>query len=150
MREYYTFASILKCLRVILVLTQNGTELQLELALLVDSAVSHWDLLVLVEFRVADQRNALLEIENALIKHPKLLEAHAHVIVRDKRDVSVPRASFQAHNLQRKNKIWWLQLKAKARKRRGIQQGNKDNYIPQELLQSFVKVSALSHSSHAI
>ena len=102
MGKYNAFASILKCLGVILVLTQNGTELQLELALLVDSAVSHGDLLALVEFRVTDQRNALLEIEDALVKHPKLLKAHAHVIVGDERDVSVPRASFQAHDLREK------------------------------------------------
>ena len=44
----------------ILVLTEDGAELQFEFALVVDAPVSLRDSLTLVEFRITDQGNALL------------------------------------------------------------------------------------------
>lgn len=60
MGETHTFARILECLAMVLVLRQNGAQLQLQLALLVDSSVPHGDLIALVELRVADESNGLL------------------------------------------------------------------------------------------
>ena len=99
-RQDDTFARIFQRLCMILVLAQNGTELQLELALLVDPAVPHRDLRTSVEFWLADERNALLEVEDALVEHAELLETHRHIVVRDERDVAVSRAAFQADDLQ--------------------------------------------------
>ena len=60
----------------ILVLTQDGTKLQLKLAFLIDSTVSNRYFLVLVEFGVTDQTYALFKIEDAFVEHTKLLKAH--------------------------------------------------------------------------
>ena len=64
----------------VLILTQNGTKLQLQLALLVDSTVAHRDLLALVEFRFAYHGYALLEIENAFVEHSKPNLARRHQV----------------------------------------------------------------------
>ena len=53
----------------ILVLTQDGAKLELELALVVHSPVPLRDALALVEFRITDKSNTLFQVENALIKH---------------------------------------------------------------------------------
>lgn len=67
--ETHTFARILERLAMVLVLRQNRAQLQLQLALLVDSSVPHRDLVTLVELRVADESNRLLQIKDALLKH---------------------------------------------------------------------------------
>ena len=67
----------------VLVLRQDGAQLQLQFALLVDTPVAMRDFLALVESRFTDERNALLEVEDALFKHAELLEAHRHVVVCD-------------------------------------------------------------------
>ena len=64
-----TFARILERLAVVLVLGENGAKLQLELALLVHAPVPHRDSLALVEFGIANERNRLLQVEDALFKH---------------------------------------------------------------------------------
>ena len=69
MRQVHGFASVFERLGVVLVLTQNGAKLELELALVVHSPVPLRNALALVELRLADERNALLQVENALIKH---------------------------------------------------------------------------------
>lgn len=66
-----TFARILQRLRMVLVLTQDGTELQLQLAFVVYSLVPHRNPLSLVEFRVADKSDALFKVEDALFEHTK-------------------------------------------------------------------------------
>ena len=77
------FARIIEGFRVVLILTKNGAKLKLELAFLIDAAVALADFLALVEFMVTNERDTLLQIENALFKHAKLLEAHRHVVVSD-------------------------------------------------------------------
>ena len=51
----------------ILVLTEDGAKLQLELALVIHSPIPLRDVLALVEFRFTDQGNALFQVEYALI-----------------------------------------------------------------------------------
>lgn len=53
----------------VLILTENGAKLEFELALVVHSPVPLRNALALVELRLADKRNALFQVENALIKH---------------------------------------------------------------------------------
>ena len=53
----------------VLVLRENGAQLQLQLALLVHAPVSHRDSLALVEFGIADERDRLLQVKDALFKH---------------------------------------------------------------------------------
>ena len=69
MREPYAFARVLQSLRVVLILAENGAQLQFELALLIHTAISLRDLLALVEFWVTDDVDTLLEVEDALFQH---------------------------------------------------------------------------------
>ena len=69
MRQVHRFASVFERLGMVLILTENGAKLEFELALVVHSPVPLRNALALVELRLADKGNALLQVENALIKH---------------------------------------------------------------------------------
>ena len=92
--ECDTLARVFERLRMILVLTEDGTKLELEFALMVDSAITLRNSLVLVEIGVTDDLNALFKVEDAFLKGVKLLIAHGHVIVGNERDISVSGASL--------------------------------------------------------
>ena len=77
------------CFSVLLSLTQDGTELELELALHVHLLHSLRYAHILKEVRFIDYANGLLQVYDTLLKHAKLLEAHGHVVIGDVREVTV-------------------------------------------------------------
>ena len=60
----------------VLVLTEDGAELKLEFALMVDSPIALRNSFILVEVTITDYLNALFKVENALFKGVQLLIAH--------------------------------------------------------------------------
>ena len=60
----------------VLVLTEDGAELKLEFAFMVDSPIALRNSFILVEVGITDYLNTLLKVENALFKGIKLLIAH--------------------------------------------------------------------------
>ena len=58
--ESHAFARIIKGFRMILILTEDGAELQLEFAFVIHATVALRDFLALVEFRLTDQGYTLL------------------------------------------------------------------------------------------
>ena len=88
------------CFSVLLSLTQDGTELELELALHVHLLHSLGDADIFEEVRFLYDLNCFLKINDTLFKHAQLLEAHCHVEVGDVSKVSVSLAVLQVDYFQ--------------------------------------------------
>ena len=79
--EAHAFARILQRFTVVLILTQNGAQLQLKFAFLVHTATPLRNPLALVEFRITYQGNTLLQIENAFFKHANSRPPNKPVVI---------------------------------------------------------------------
>ncbi len=80
-RKADAFARILERFTVILILTQNGAQLQLKFAFLVHAPTPLRNSLALVEFGITYEGNTLLEIENTLFKHANSRPRNKPVVI---------------------------------------------------------------------
>ena len=99
MSEPHANLCVLHCLGMLLSLTQDGAQLELELALHVHLLHPLRNANVFEKVGLVNYRNSLLKVYDALFKHAQFLEAHSHIMVCDISEVTVSLAMLEIDHL---------------------------------------------------
>ena len=105
--ESHTVLGVVHGLGVLLRLAQDGTQLEFELALHVHLFHPLRNVNVFEEVGLVEHLDGLLQVNDALLKHAELLEAHRHVVIGNVREVLVPLTVLQIDHLE--NTLSFLQ-----------------------------------------